>query len=125
MTVCKYAQVICKHWSQFDPSWVNINFCCHPQAARYNVHYPQYHLMILGWYSEQWWIDPSTDYDLHDCTVEDREEVLLYTFGVWEFDLITEFNKTTDTGLVSFRYLYAWWLMALAIGFCVRYYGGS
>ncbi len=64
------------------------------------MNYPRYHLMTLGWYGERWWAGP-LGYNHSDCSLQDREEALLYSFAVFENDLITEFNKTAESGIVS------------------------
>ena len=64
--------------------------------------YPKYLFLTYGSYESKWWIPPLDEDVYHQCTPEQRAEVLLYSLAVLNFQFSNEDDGSdTDTGIVS------------------------
>ena len=62
------------------------------------MRYPQNMFLTFASYAPRWWEVLGVN---DECTPEERESVLLNTLAPLHFEFLTDFNASTDTGIVS------------------------
>ena len=88
------------NYSQYVRFQYTCTLC--PQAFKREIRLPQYLLLTLGWYENFWW---RVEDEGLNCTVEERESVLLSSLAGLSFKFLDEEadeDLTTSTGIVSF-----------------------
>ena len=86
-----------------------ISLTINMQAYEYNIRYPRYLFLFLGWFVDKWWIGTPEEQEglrqseVFNCTAEQRESVLPYSLAPLQAEFLEDqdLSTVTSSGIVS------------------------